>query len=221
MRSCPRCKIEYTNEQMLFASGKRRTYCQSCSRAYQEATARAKGVKKKNSSEIRDGQKKCTLCLLLKNFDCFSPASRGLASLSSRCKPCMTAVATANLVEKEKRRVRIKTYRADNSEVWRAEHSERMNKRRALIKDQSDGSVTPQLYSAYYKQTHCFYCLHETPRELRTTDHKTPITRGGLHSLSNIVMACRDCNLRKALLTAEEFLEKEKRRNAHLSQNNS
>lgn len=37
-------------------------------------------------------------------------------------------------------------------------------------------------------------------------DHKIPLSRGGLHTRSNIQICCRQCNEEKGSLTHEEFL---------------
>ena len=55
---------------------------------------------------------------------------------------------------------------------------------------------------------HCHYCNHEIhpdpvsvdslwkPRQA-TVDHKTPLSRGGIDSVNNLVLACKPCNEEK------------------------
>ncbi len=56
----------------------------------------------------------------------------------------------------------------------------------------------------------CFYCQRMmtgnigTPSKV-TVDHREPISRGGADHASNWVLACLDCNGRKADLTESEF----------------
>lgn len=56
----------------------------------------------------------------------------------------------------------------------------------------------------------CAYCNRETtldkdaPLE-RTKDHVLPKARGGTNALTNLVVACRECNELKGNLTASEF----------------
>lgn len=52
----------------------------------------------------------------------------------------------------------------------------------------------------------CAYCGEQKPLE---RDHSIPLSRGGSHTASNIVPACRSCNSRKKDRTVEEFLRKE------------
>jgi len=47
---------------------------------------------------------------------------------------------------------------------------------------------------AHYKHR-CIYCGIK-PRKL-TMDHLTPISKGGSHTVSNIVPACKECNFKK------------------------
>jgi len=39
-----------------------------------------------------------------------------------------------------------------------------------------------------------------------TIDHKIPLARHGSNELSNLVLACHSCNMRKGTMIAEEFL---------------
>jgi 5-methylcytosine-specific restriction endonuclease McrA len=39
-----------------------------------------------------------------------------------------------------------------------------------------------------------------------TFDHRTPVCRGGMTTIDNLVLACRECNLTKGDMTAEEFV---------------
>lgn len=38
-----------------------------------------------------------------------------------------------------------------------------------------------------------------------TMDHRVPISRGGTHTIENIIPSCRACNSRKGTKTEEEF----------------
>ena len=54
--------------------------------------------------------------------------------------------------------------------------------------------------------TRCYYCRQVFgPNELRTFDHKIPISRGGSNKPGNLVVACEECNNEKADLTHDEF----------------
>lgn len=50
----------------------------------------------------------------------------------------------------------------------------------------------------------CQYCGARPPRDELTIDHITPRSRGGVSNWENCVLACVDCNNRKANRTPEE-----------------
>lgn len=82
-----------------------------------------------------------------------------------------------------------------------------MWERRNRQKVQSDGSVTDEFLDALYAESVCHYCRNQTPESDRTADHKTPLSRGGLHSAANLVMACWSCNCGKRDLTEQEYIQ--------------
>lgn len=61
----------------------------------------------------------------------------------------------------------------------------------------------------------CMFCGISTPKALRgqwvhnapELDHKTPLSRGGSHSIGNCQCLCRSCNSLKRDRTMEEFME--------------
>lgn len=79
--------------------------------------------------------------------------------------------------------------------------------RSALIEAQSDGSVTPQSLGRLYGQAkECCYCgvPFKTSKE-KTADHIVPISRGGLHSILNLVICCISCNSSKCDKMVDEW----------------
>ena len=54
--------------------------------------------------------------------------------------------------------------------------------------------------------THCHYCQAVFDGILiKTIDHVLPISRGGDHSMANLVVACKPCNSQKQASTPEEW----------------
>lgn len=69
-----------------------------------------------------------------------------------------------------------------------------------------------QIAALANKQEHCcYYCrapfFNGTLHYEYHIEHKTPVSRGGNNDISNIVLACPECNTRKGTLTAEEFAQ--------------
>lgn len=69
------------------------------------------------------------------------------------------------------------------------------------------GTVTKQVVIGLYAQSLCAYCGRFVEESMRTIDHKMPLSRGGLHSASNLAMACFSCNSSKAARADTEFME--------------
>ena len=84
------------------------------------------------------------------------------------------------------------------------------NKRRRARKKNAPGDYTWREWMACLERFdfHCAYCDEPfTADRLPTQDHLIPLVRGGHHTDSNIVPACRSCNSRKRTRTLEEFAE--------------
>lgn len=53
----------------------------------------------------------------------------------------------------------------------------------------------------------CRYCTAVLAPQHMIAEHATPLARGGLDQLANIVASCNSCDKLKGPLTAAEFLE--------------
>jgi 5-methylcytosine-specific restriction endonuclease McrA len=126
--------------------------------------------------------------------------------------------------ESHKEQIKIKkaVYEANNKEKmsqvrrdWAKKHPELGRKlakdRRARLKG-ATGVITPQEWQALLKEHDhkCYYC---GTTERITQDHWIPLSRGGSHTIDNIVPACHSCNSRKYNMTGDEYLAKLKDRN--------
>jgi len=58
-------------------------------------------------------------------------------------------------------------------------------------------------------ENRCHYCGEEN--RVLIKEHKIPLARGGANNAANIVPACVLCNLRKRILTDEEFFDQMRR----------
>lgn len=47
----------------------------------------------------------------------------------------------------------------------------------------------------------CYYCEEKFEKEELTADHKIPVSKGGKSTKSNIVIACKTCNINKKAKT--------------------
>ena len=95
----------------------------------------------------------------------------------------------------EKVQAGLKAYRLTHRDKIRADvKKRRARKRNAPINDFTD--VQWQDMQKYY-HGRCVYC--EKKHKKLTQDHLTPLAKGGSHTKTNIVPACRSCNSKKFL----------------------
>lgn len=60
-------------------------------------------------------------------------------------------------------------------------------------------------YLLYRYNHRCVYCKGKSGDSVLETDHVIPKSRGGTDRITNLVIACRTCNLDKGARTAEEY----------------
>lgn len=66
-------------------------------------------------------------------------------------------------------------------------------KRKAITRGALAKKITPREIKRLLEQP-CFYCKETTDIQI---DHVVPISRGGLHSIGNLLPACKSCNSSK------------------------
>jgi 5-methylcytosine-specific restriction endonuclease McrA len=174
---------------------------------------RKAGIPKKNKHFYDGILKSCGSCKEIKPASDFNKAHRSIGGLQSRCKTCVRQEK-----DREKECARVAAYRLGNMH-YRSLHRLNQFNRKSRIAAQSDGTATADFMNALYAEEVCYYCLKTTPEKQRTADHKTPLSRGGPHSASNLVMACFKCNSKKGALTDAEF--KERMNDDNFGDNNS
>lgn len=202
--SCTKCFVEYPYEKFQLRNGKPSGQCRACKTAAMKAKRKKDGIPVKEYSQIVGTTKLCMCCKVFKEFSEFSPSIRGLGSISTYCKPC-----TANKYRnKEKANINTTKYRKTNRETYLANHRINMFERKAKIKVTDDGTVTKGFLKSLYNTAECYYCNCFVSPKQRTADHKIALKRGGLHSASNLVMACFKCNSSKRDLSEHEFKER-------------
>lgn len=82
---------------------------------------------------------------------------------------------------------------AGNAAIRRGSHARRVR----LLEVQND-LTTEQIADLMQRATRCAYCKRPfTKARIRTLDHVIPLAKGGPHTLSNIVIACKPCNCSK------------------------
>ncbi len=93
------------------------------------------------------------------------------------------------------------------SEHGRLVRNNAEHRRRARIKQTEDAVTNAEVKELIAQSTNCAYCDggFDLLRR-RTLDHVTPLSKGGVHKLSNLAIACGPCNSRKgSKLNLKEF----------------
>ena len=91
-------------------------------------------------------------------------------------------------------KARIKVWQQTNVERVRAYKASSKAKRRAACHDGISGPELLRWKKAQAKV--CYWCAAKCARRYHV-DHYRPLSKGGKHEVSNLVIACPTCNLRK------------------------
>lgn len=101
----------------------------------------------------------------------------------------------------ERYKITARAYR--NSDRGRAIAVEASARYRSKLQHASDGTVTEESLKLLkaVQDCRCAYCLTDLS-EIESSkvhlDHIYPISKGGIHSITNVVWSCASCNLRKS-----------------------
>lgn len=202
MKACTKCGVVQEDSKFQLYNGKPVGQCRQCKTTAMKKNRADRGIRVRKMSVIVGNQKLCMGCDLFHPTSEFSPSKRGLGGISAYCR------AYANTAFKqpaEKVRERTARYRIKHRPRWLSLHRLNQFKRKAAIASTSDGTVTDEFLWELYSTVICHYCKNKTPKDKRTADHMTPLIRGGLHSASNLVMACHQCNSTKSSKTLDEL----------------
>ena len=134
--------------------------------------------------------KECSGCNIKLPFSDFTKSTKGSGGIAAYCRPCFKF----RYYNKDKSREQTSKYRSENREVWNAYHRVAQFNRVSKIKALSDGTVTKEFAKSIYETKVCYWCKNVVDRSCRTMEHLIELSSGGMHSASNIVMACKSCN---------------------------
>lgn len=185
------------------------------------------GREQTNKESTMEQYKTCIKCGQTQPLDCFRPEKRNKDGKYPYCRYCEKA---ANKIYREKNRAkeaaRKKAYRQANREKvaayakafreanpelvarrfreWQLANPKKIkasgNRRRANKLDAKTFQVTAKDNERILAKP-CIYCGAPS----KHIDHIIPLSRGGDHSLGNLVGACQACNLSKKDKTIMEW----------------
>ncbi len=79
--------------------------------------------------------------------------------------------------------------------------------RRNYIQSTADGSIKQEiLWGMLRKTTKCPYCNSGMGSTEKSIDHLIPLSKGGLHRITNIIVCCKKCNIGKNNKDIEDWV---------------
>ena len=173
-----------------------------CSRACYTRSPRVRVRPKRSDTSVLPDSRTCHTCHETKPRASFYHMRR-------KCRACMAAYAkNRHNQHPEKQRANNKKWREKNPQKiyakvlrWQRKHPEKIAaqaaKRRArkLKAPINDFTAAQWLEMLIAYQHRCVYCRRKMQH--LTQDHITPLSKGGNHTKSNIVPACKSCNAKK------------------------
>ncbi|MCU0537956.1 MAG: HNH endonuclease [Hydrococcus sp. Prado102] len=144
----------------------------------------------------------CSKCGELKKINDFekrSDSKDGYRRYCRLCKKIQTDRAIQKWIEKNQPQ-----YWSMRSKSLNSSGSRRKGLAGQIIK-LSEPLKAEDLKELYEKSPCCFYCQVQLNKEQVVFDHKIPLSRNGLHHITNISVTCQDCNQLKGKKTDDEF----------------
>lgn len=137
--------------------------------------------------------KACSRCKQVQPFEAFNKDKSDPTGLQSRCRNCERIVRRDYyLRNKDKEVARVSKWHKSTLEGKARRKRARLN-RQALIRNAESKFITRKEFLRL-SRTPCFYC---GSKNNLTLDHIVPLSRGGRHSIGNLVSACNMCNATK------------------------
>ncbi len=235
MKPCPRCKLDKPLDSFGIHHGEKdghQTYCRECSRRF---TAESRDRRKLNPfPPTMVGTKICTMCKKDKPVTDYYIYPYCKDGRSYRCGPCADKATMASNAKRAKGEIyqikrkwyldhrdlglaRAKKYWMDHPDFQKAWRKNSPEKARLLSKQSSNRRRAHKLNAPINDFTKeewklllvefgnvCYYC--KKGNLPLTLDHVIPLSKGGSHTYSNIVPACKSCNCRKQARPVELFL---------------
>jgi 5-methylcytosine-specific restriction endonuclease McrA len=164
--------------------------CRACRLARDERQRRERGVPAIPRFEDSPGYKTCRRCLATKPVAEFSAEPRNRDGLRSWCDDCTR----------------------ERTLLWHRTNPMAMQRLKALRRTaENAGTVTEADWLSLLDRhgNWCAYCGGAGPLSV---EHVVPLTRGGRHTLGNILPVCRPCNSSKGARLLSEWRYHTRRR---------
>ena len=211
---CTKCKQEKELSEFSIRDIKRQYYkshCKNCDRLYRQENAEAIRIKRKiydnkNKEKIRASDKEYRR----NNSDKIKEYSK------EHYEKNKEKIREQKKKYREENKIKIKEYRQKNREAiskrnsiyrqtedYKISKRNSSHKRRAIIK--SGNINTIELKELLNNTKHCYWCNKKLNENKIQIDHYMPLSKGGTHTIDNIVISCPKCNLTKNAKDPYEF----------------
>jgi 5-methylcytosine-specific restriction endonuclease McrA len=177
-------------------------------------------------------QKECRKCGEMKEASEFNKNRRRKYGLSDWCKPCNKEYTKTwryenkgydkKRYEDDRRKQYLKLWWANNKgrysqyqrewcqtdkgKLLRRMYEQNRRYRKQFNTNPGDMLTTEQIEYLTEIYTHCAYCDIELTSDNTHIENIQPLSKGGAHSIDNVVLACKDCNLSKGAKTLDQWL---------------
>jgi 5-methylcytosine-specific restriction endonuclease McrA len=152
--------------------------------------------------------KTCKICGIQKSFNQFAKNSPSKNGIGPYCLDCNRERGrkryrdNKEFLKEQQRQYRINNYdtrinverksRSKNKEKNRPTKNERQLRRAKAVKEKTYLILEKEIRKLYSDP--CFIC---GSKENQSIDHIIPVSRGGNHSIGNMITLCRSCNSSK------------------------
>lgn len=100
---------------------------------------------------------------------------------------------------------KLKAYNKSHPEVKRLAHQKRRARKRQAVIGSIAAIAAWEKHWRAKTSARCYWCGRRTKVADCHADHVVPLAKGGSHDVSNLVIACSACNMRKHAKLPEEF----------------
>lgn len=227
MKKCSKCQEIKPGDEFGKRKSSKNGLDSRCLKCIKECSKQSADKNRcKNNLGLIITSKICSSCRVEQIADCFGTIPSSKDGLRSECKDCRNIKARlkyetdSNFRENESIRaasiyLKDREYILNRSKQWSKENPdkkiEQRHRRVARLYGQLEFDL-PKNFLSLLKELQndkCAYCLRSDTK--LTVEHMIPISRGGKHCFSNVILACTTCNFSKHSKTLEEWLEHNKK----------
>ena len=110
-------------------------------------------------------------------------------------------------IYRKEKHLEISKQRAEYRKTYIGKLNEINNRNRRRTAEKNGDVTTEQLKELYRNTKFCYWCNNKLIKNDTHLDHYQPISKGGLHTISNLVLSCSKCNLSKGSKDPLEFAQ--------------